>query len=62
LLSCSTQSRAGNPQRPSPLCSLLHKLLISKPIECANLANLATIDDEAEYFGFAHLHCTAADA
>ena len=49
-------------QHSRPFCGLFHELLVGQVIEGAHVTNLATIDDEAEYFGFAqrrHRHCRA---
>jgi hypothetical protein len=48
------QSRPGYAQLPSPARGRRHQLLIGHAVEGASGAHLAPVDDEAEYFGFAH--------
>ena len=47
------QMRPGDVQFTRLLCSERHQLLICQMIERADIANLAPIYDQAEYFCFA---------
>jgi hypothetical protein len=46
--------RAREPEPARTIHRLLHQLLVGHVIERTDFTNLATIDDEAEYFGFAY--------
>jgi hypothetical protein len=46
--------RTGNAERACEPRGFLDKLLVGEAVKRTHVADFATIDDEAEYFGFAH--------